>query len=184
MSGWLVTGASGQLGRSLLRVGCERGLAIVGLDREALDVTDPEAVRQALARLDPEVVVNCAAYTHVDRCEEDEEAGAHVNAEGPAHLSRVCRERGALLVQIRVIRRLFADVEGFTLASLLDYYEGFNSCHIREKDRHIITFTWKGSKYQMISPGYGIKIMPGRFQRMNMDILKNHLSSETIFHRH
>jgi dTDP-4-dehydrorhamnose reductase len=101
---WVITGSAGQLGQALrarlaLRPG-ERCLA--ALDRGALDVADRAVVRRVLLSLEPapDVVVNAAAFTHVDRCESEPETARRVNALGPEHLAEVCRELGALLVHV------------------------------------------------------------------------------------
>lgn len=102
---WLVTGAGGQLGRCLVsRLGARPGHSLASaLDRGALDVTDREAVRRAVREAPggaPDVVVNAAAMTHVDRCEAEPEAARLANALAPGWLAEAAREVGADFVQL------------------------------------------------------------------------------------
>jgi dTDP-4-dehydrorhamnose reductase len=69
---------------------------VIGLDRAALDITDADAVRAAVAGMT--VVVNTAAWAGVDAAEADEPRAAAVNAAGPAILAAACAEEGATLV--------------------------------------------------------------------------------------
>ena len=100
MSRWLVTGAGGMLGRDLVTVLEDRGEAVTGLSRADLDITDAGAVQEALARRQPEVVVNCAAWTAVDDAEASEDAALRVNGEAVSGLAACCAARGAALVQV------------------------------------------------------------------------------------
>jgi dTDP-4-dehydrorhamnose reductase len=100
VSQWLVTGAGGMLGRDLVAVLEERGEAVSGLSRHDLDITDPGAVQDALTRWQPDVVVNCAAWTAVDAAEASEEAALRVNGTAVAGLAACCASRGAVLVQV------------------------------------------------------------------------------------
>lgn len=93
----LITGAGGQLGRALART-LSRTHAIVALDRQALDLTDPAAISEALARHAPEVVLNAAAYTAVDRAESEPAAAFAVNATAPGLLAEAAAARGAVLI--------------------------------------------------------------------------------------
>ena len=95
----LVTGAGGQLGRALL-ASAPPGTELAGRAHGELDVADPAAVRRALDTLAPDVLVNAAAYTAVDRAESEPMAAARVNAHGPAVLAAACQECGARLVHV------------------------------------------------------------------------------------
>lgn len=90
----LVTGAQGQLGRAVLR----HAPAARGYGRAELDITDPDAVRAVLNPGD--TVLNCAAYTAVDRAETEVEAAFAINATGPAVLAAACAEVGAHLIHV------------------------------------------------------------------------------------
>ncbi|GAA4768218.1 dTDP-4-dehydrorhamnose reductase [Streptomyces sp. NPDC048001] len=100
MSTWLVTGAGGMLAQDVLGRLAAQGIGAVGLDRAALDITDPDAVRRALRRHRPEAVVNCAAWSDVDGAEGQEEAAHRVNATGPRHLAEAAGETGAVLLHL------------------------------------------------------------------------------------
>jgi dTDP-4-dehydrorhamnose reductase len=100
MTGWLVTGAGGMLGTDLLAALTAGGEPVTGLDRAGLDVTDAAAVTDAVGRLRPDVVVNCAAWTAVDDAEAAEEQALAVNSGGPANLAAACARTGARLVQV------------------------------------------------------------------------------------
>ncbi|MFP4068382.1 MAG: dTDP-4-dehydrorhamnose reductase [Spirochaetaceae bacterium] len=95
---WL-TGSAGMLGTE---VGAElerRGIPFRATDRE-VDITAPEAVRAFFGAYRPEGVINCAAYTAVDRAEEEPESAWRLNVLGPENLARNCAERGAVLVHV------------------------------------------------------------------------------------
>jgi dTDP-4-dehydrorhamnose reductase len=96
---WLVTGAAGQVGRSLAALMPRRGIQLTALGSRELDVTDPAAVEAALGRIEPDALINCAALTQVDACETRESDARRVNAEAPGALARACRGR-CLLVQL------------------------------------------------------------------------------------
>jgi dTDP-4-dehydrorhamnose reductase len=96
---WLVLGAAGQLGSGLVARLGERGIPCVARGRD-LDVSDPEALRSALAELRPAVVANAAAYTDVDGCERDVARAKAVNAEAPGTLASLCREAAVALVHV------------------------------------------------------------------------------------
>lgn len=96
----LVTGGNGQLGLELAEVLPARGHDAVVCSRLDLDITDAGAVDGVMDEHSPEVVVNAAAFTNVDRCETEMEAAYAVNALGPRNLARVCEKRGASLLHV------------------------------------------------------------------------------------
>lgn len=96
----LVTGAAGMLGRDMVAEFQRRGHDAIALDRARLDITDLRAVREAIGSLKPDLVVNCAAYTDVDRAESEPELAMAVNGLGPRNLALVCEAQGAALMHI------------------------------------------------------------------------------------
>jgi dTDP-4-dehydrorhamnose reductase len=95
-----ITGAAGQLGTDLV-ASCERsGDEVRALDRAELDITDARAVAARIAQIQPDVVVNCAAWTAVDACESDPDRARRVNGDAVGFLRAGCDATGAHLVQI------------------------------------------------------------------------------------
>ena len=96
----LVTGAGGQLGVDLAAHAVSLGDDVVGLDKAALDITDPVAVRELLVATRPDAVINAAAYTAVDACETNEALAFAVNADAVGHLSAACELVDAHFVHV------------------------------------------------------------------------------------
>lgn len=95
----LITGAGGQLGHSLLKTAaasCE----IRSFTRAELDITDVRAVLGAVKEFEPQVIINAAAYTAVDKAETERELAFAINADGPENLAKAALERGARLIHI------------------------------------------------------------------------------------
>lgn len=93
----LLLGSDGQVGWELQRALAPLG-EVVSVDRKECDLADGHAVRDLLARTSPELVVNAAAYTAVDKAEQDAETARLLNAELPAILAQDAAARSALLV--------------------------------------------------------------------------------------
>jgi dTDP-4-dehydrorhamnose reductase len=100
MTGWLVTGAHGMLGRDLTALLAGHGEQVTALGRGDLDITDPAAVTAAVGSSRPSVVVNCAAWTAVDDAEAHEADALRVNGGGTANLAAACAQVGAAMVQL------------------------------------------------------------------------------------
>jgi len=98
----LITGAKGQVGVELLQANLADKFAmdIVGFDRASLDITDYAQVSTILQRELPAVVINAAAYTAVDKAEQDIEPAYAINKDGPANLARVCKALHIPLIHI------------------------------------------------------------------------------------
>jgi len=93
----VVTGYLGQLGGELCR---QIGPEAIGLDLPEFDLTDQRGVWRWIEQLAPDIVINCAAYTQVDRAETESARCRAVNVSGVAYLAEACRRTGAYLVQI------------------------------------------------------------------------------------
>lgn len=93
----LLLGASGQVGWELARSLQPLG-EVTGWGREQADLSRPAALAGLVARAAPDLVVNAAAYTAVDRAESERELAFTVNAEAPGVLARAAREAGALFI--------------------------------------------------------------------------------------
>jgi dTDP-4-dehydrorhamnose reductase len=83
----LVTGAAGMLGRDVAAAAESAGHDVTGLARRDLDITDPDAVRAAVAAARPDAVINCAAWTDVDGAEEHEADALRINGTGAGHVA-------------------------------------------------------------------------------------------------
>ncbi len=95
----VIVGANGQLGRdSLVILGKEH--TVWASDAAEVDITNQNQVQALFQRHQPEVVINCAAFTAVDACESNVEASMAVNARGPELLALSCREHGSRLIQV------------------------------------------------------------------------------------
>lgn len=96
----LVTGASGQLGFDVCRELRQLGIEHRGLSSKELDIRDGAAVQCMLEEYRPDAVIHCAAYTQVDRAEEEPEQCFAVNALGTRNIARACAAVGAKLLYI------------------------------------------------------------------------------------
>ncbi len=88
----LVTGARGMLGTDLVCILEEKGHEIFATDVEELDVTKIGFLRKMIGDICPDVVINCAAYTDVDKAEEEPEKAFLVNGLGVKNLALVCKD--------------------------------------------------------------------------------------------
>jgi dTDP-4-dehydrorhamnose reductase len=93
----LLTGANGQIGWELRRTLATLG-ELRAVDRQAMDLADPQSVRRGIREFRPQVIVNAAAHTAVDRAESEPALAAAVNAEAPALMATEAARIGALLV--------------------------------------------------------------------------------------
>ena len=93
----LLFGQTGQIGHELQETLEPLG-TVVAPERDAADLTDPASLRQAVADTDPDGIVNAAAYTAVDRAEEEPERARQINAEAPGVLAEEATRRDAWLV--------------------------------------------------------------------------------------
>jgi dTDP-4-dehydrorhamnose reductase len=96
----LVAGAGGMLGADVLRAGERAGHEPVGVARAELDITDGGAIERAFARVHPDAVVNCAAWTDVDGAEAHRGEAHAVNADGAGVLARAAAGAGVPLVHV------------------------------------------------------------------------------------
>lgn len=96
----LITGAGGLVGRAVSEHCSKSGDDVLSYDHKNLDITDREEVRQTIVRNEPDVVINCAAWTDVDGCESDRDKAFSVNAAGPENLANACREVGCVFITI------------------------------------------------------------------------------------
>lgn len=96
----LVTGANGQLGNSMRKVSAASKDNYIFTDVAELDITSLGAIRSMVAAHSIEVIVNCAAYTNVDRAEEDEATAELLNAKAVENLALAAKANDALLIHI------------------------------------------------------------------------------------
>lgn len=96
----LVAGAGGQVGRELMGLPNPPGIELTGLYRAALDITQVDAVNAAFDQAQPDIVVNLAAYTAVDKAEDEPLAAFAANRDGAGLLAQACRRRGIPLVHV------------------------------------------------------------------------------------
>lgn len=93
----LLFGGSGQVGWELQRALIPLG-TVIAPNRAACDLADPDAIQRCIATVAPRVVVNAAAYTAVDRAEQEPDAARCLNTIAPGVIAAACADRGALLV--------------------------------------------------------------------------------------
>ena len=96
----LVTGANGQLGREMRRAAAGSKDRYVFTDVTELDIADADAVGRTVREEKADVIVNCAAYTNVERAEEDEARADLLNHKAAAYLAAAAKETGATLIHV------------------------------------------------------------------------------------
>lgn len=108
----VITGSNGQLGNALQELlkkkrgalgkipACFEDCTVFPVDVGDLDITDGRAVEKFVFETKPDVIINCAAMTNVDGCEDDPETAEMVNAKGPENIARAAQKLGSKLVHI------------------------------------------------------------------------------------
>ncbi|MDE7074303.1 MAG: dTDP-4-dehydrorhamnose reductase [Odoribacter sp.] len=100
MANILVTGANGQLGSELRKIGFSVLDEVFFTDVDELDITDYRAIEDFIQRHEIDTIINCAAYTAVDKAEEEPEKAARINTEAVANLAKAAAKEDCLLIHI------------------------------------------------------------------------------------
>lgn len=96
----LVTGAKGMLGQDLCPILEDNGWDVIETDVHNLDITDAKIVESVLNETNPDIVIHCAAYTNVDKAEEDLETARKINVLGTENLAKYCGKNDKTLIYI------------------------------------------------------------------------------------
>lgn len=97
----LITGSQGQLGKALNKFYADnQEVQLINTDVGELDITNEEAVMEKVLLIHPDVIINCAAHTQVDKCEEEQDKAYLINAIGPKNLSKAANQVGAIIVHL------------------------------------------------------------------------------------
>jgi dTDP-4-dehydrorhamnose reductase len=94
----LVTGVNGQVGHALQQAFTKHAVDIVALDRSQLDLTDLSAIRRVVQNIEPDLIINPAAYTAVDKAESEPELAYAINATAPQALAEQAAKLNARLI--------------------------------------------------------------------------------------
>lgn len=97
---WMILGGAGQLGRALSSELCKRDIDHISFGRAQVDVTSRSTIFEAISRYNPEVVVNCSAYTNVSMAEDEPDLAFLVNCTGAMNVAIACSETQTQLIHI------------------------------------------------------------------------------------
>jgi dTDP-4-dehydrorhamnose reductase len=101
MNNILIFGASGQLGNCIKKVSSEKKIEnLIFLSKEESDILDEQKLKTVFASYQPAFIINCAAYTAVDKAEDDVELARKINQTGAKNLALKCKEYGAVMVHV------------------------------------------------------------------------------------
>ena len=95
----LVTGVKGQLGYDIVNECQKRGIEAVGVDVEEMDITDAKQVENVITN-EYDAVIHCAAWTAVDKAEDEVEMCRRVNKDGTENIAKVCQQLDLSLIHI------------------------------------------------------------------------------------
>src|SRR5438128_2108085 len=109
----MITGAGGLVGRATAQYFLTQSTKVIALDHHGLDISNQLSVDAAFNNYQPDVVINCAAWTDVDGCELDQPRALKANAQGPELLALGCRRLGALLITISTDYVFDGEKDGF-----------------------------------------------------------------------
>lgn len=121
---FLITGAGGQLGREWVNWLTMADQDVYAYAFEDLDVTDSDAVERIVSHVQPSVIVNCAAYTAVDKAESEPEQARLLNAIVPGRLASLCARKS-----IKLVHYSTDYIFGGTKEDLVKYPDGFLEDH-------------------------------------------------------
>ncbi len=96
----LVTGANGMFGQDLCPILEDVGCFVYETDVDTLDILDEDKVSVAIATIKPDVVIHAAAYTNVDKAEDEQEKALTINEQGTANVAKACAKNDCLMVYI------------------------------------------------------------------------------------
>ena len=97
---WLITGGSGQLGIAVSQESDKYGIAFNASSSKNLDIAQRSIVIEAIEKLSPKVIINCAAWTDVDGAESDEIVASRVNSDGPENLALAAKLSNSRLIHV------------------------------------------------------------------------------------
>lgn len=96
----LITGANGQVGYCLQQSLNKTSHQFIALTKEQLDISNVDAVNQLVNEIKPQIIINAAAYTAVDKAESDIEKAFNINRDGPANLAQAAKNNHAVIFHI------------------------------------------------------------------------------------
>ncbi|PKG75876.1 dTDP-4-dehydrorhamnose reductase [Shewanella sp. GutCb] len=97
----LITGSHGQVGNCLNeRLSNNQNTTVLAVDRDDLDITDQDAVKATVAEFRPNIIINAAAHTAVDKAEVEVELSYAINRDGPRYLAQAAQDAGAAILHI------------------------------------------------------------------------------------
>lgn len=96
----LITGANGMLGQDLSPILEDIGCFVINTDINSLDIVNIEQVESVISHSKPDIVFHCAAYTNVDKAEDDIETALLINEIGTRNIAEVCNKNNTVLVYI------------------------------------------------------------------------------------
>lgn len=96
----LVTGSNGQLGYDVIKELKRRNIDCIGTERKDFDLTDYEQVEKYILNLNPKCIIHCAAYTSVDKAEDEPQICFKVNVDGTENIAKVCKKIDAKMIYI------------------------------------------------------------------------------------
>ena len=96
----LITGAKGQVGTELVTEAIKRGHEVYGYGSKELDISKLEQINKVIQAISPDVIINAAAYTAVDKAETEQDSAYAVNSQGSENLAIACKEQNIPLLHI------------------------------------------------------------------------------------
>lgn len=96
----LITGANGQLANALLAHQKAKSFLIKACTREEMDISNQDAIDNVIKKFTPDIIINTAAYTAVDKAEQEKEIAQHINCLGTKNLASACKEKNISLIHI------------------------------------------------------------------------------------
>ena len=116
---WLVLGANGQLGQELINLLKRRNIEAIGTDRTEIDLAKPIEIAEKLGKLNPSHIVNCGAYTQVDKAEEEPELANLINAQAVGVISKFASASSSRLTVISPLSFSAMNVLGTNFAAAI-----------------------------------------------------------------